>query len=145
MRGAGGIRAARTLGSSFPHKDQIPWALRSGIVYHYSCGCCNASYIGRMFYMICCNAPYVGKALRDLQTRMAEHRAVGPTTNRPVTPKYSAIREHSEVCQHPIAQDGFRILGRAVGSDLPILETLYTHVLKPTLTKIVQSVELATL
>ena len=125
------FRAARTLGSSFPYKDQIPWAVRSGVVYQYSCGCCNASYIGQ--------------TSRHLQTRMAEHRAVGPTTDRPVTPKYSAIREHSEDNQHPIAKDGFRILGRAVGSDLPILETLYTHVLKPTLTKNVQSVELVTL
>ena len=107
----------------------IPHDLRSSVVYKYVCECCNASY--------------VGKTARHLRTRIAEHKGISPRTSRPIsTPGYSAIREHSESTGHMIKTSSFSVLQSGNPYDLLILESLYTHNLKPSLSSHDSSTEL---
>ena len=120
---------ATTLDSFFRYKDMIPHDLRSSVVYKYVCECCNASY--------------VGKTARHLRTRIAEHKGISPRTLRPIsTPGYSAIREHSESTGHMIKTSSFSVLQSGNPYDLLILESLYTHNLKPSLSSHDSSTEL---
>ena len=50
----------------FTFKDKIPVFLRSGIVYKFKCGGCNATYYG--------------KTKRDFKVRMCEHLGVSALT-----------------------------------------------------------------
>ena len=114
------FKASRTVGSFFSFKDKIPSNLQSGVVYHYSCGCCSASYIGQ--------------TSRHFQTRIYEHLGISPRTNKVLeSPKYSAIREHVQQCNSRVDINDFHILHRASKWDLPLLETIFTAMRKPTL------------
>ena len=56
------------LSSFFPFKDRIPIALRSYVVYQFTCQCCSALYIGQ--------------TRRHIHTRISEHMAVSPLTGK---------------------------------------------------------------
>ena len=110
-----------TINSMFRHKEPLPPFLTSNIVYQYNC-----SY---------CNVRYVGLTTRNLRLRAAEHAGVSPRTGTPISSPFpSSIRAHSRNTGHSINKQNFKILHRAkVGSDLPILESLYIKQLKPEL------------
>ena len=82
--------AARALGFHSPFKDKTPMALQSGIIYLYSWGRCNGSYIGQTstHFQIC----------------MAEHCGLnfrtGTVDNAPL---HSVRRDHSLEADHPIS------------------------------------------
>ena len=124
------FRPHKTIQNFFKFKDKVPNDLRSLIVYEYSCGCCNATYIG--------------KSKRNFLVRIHEHLGISIRTNRRLgSPSFSAIRQHSEETDHPINRDSFSILsGRSTDMELGIVETLYIKKKKPSLCNNERSVEL---
>ena len=65
----------------FTFKDKIPLVLRSGIVYNFQCGSCNATYYG--------------KTKRHFKVRMCEHLGISALTGKRVKgDDDSAIKEH---------------------------------------------------
>ena len=65
----------------FTFKDKIPSFLRSGIVYKFQCGSCNATYYG--------------KTKRHFKVRMCEHLGISALTGKRVKgDDDSAIKEH---------------------------------------------------
>ena len=54
----------------FTFKDKIPSLLRSGIVYKFQCGSCNATYYG--------------KTKRHFKVRMCEHLGISALTGKRV-------------------------------------------------------------
>ena len=55
----------------FTFKDKIPSFLRSGIVYKFQCGSCNATYYG--------------KTKRHFKVRMCEHLGISALTGKKLT------------------------------------------------------------
>ena len=98
------------------HKEKLPDGMRSGIVYLYQCGVCNAIY--------------VGKTLKCLRSRAAEHRGFSSRTGDPLArPPQSAIREHAEVCGSDVILENFKCI-KSVSNPLILklsesLEILY--------------------
>ena len=115
------FRPANKISTCFKIKDRIPDVLRSSVIYQYSCGSCNASYIGQ--------------TKRHLAARIAEHQGVSVRTNKPVSkPSFFSVRDHSRQNRHNINSDHFRILHTATRTtDRLICESLLSHKLKPTL------------
>ena len=106
--------------SFFPFKDQIPLMMSSNIMYKYSCGQCQSSYIGETH--------------RHFISRICEHKGISPRTKKPyVNPPHSNIREHSLSCDHPIISDNFSVLAKCPTFDLRLLESIYIHKLSPNL------------
>ena len=109
--------------SFFKFKEALPDALRSSVVYKYSCVHSE------------CTSAYFGSTVRKLSTRVAEHRGVSVRTGQPLTkPPQSAIRSHCDILNHDFTPDQFSI----VASDnspisLRILESLYILNEKPDL------------
>ena len=67
------------------HKEQLPDALCSGLVYKYECGACGATY--------------VGQTQKALKTRVGDHFGVSARTGALLArPTQSAVREHLESC-----------------------------------------------
>ena len=81
----------------FTFKDKIPVFLRSGIVYKFKCGGCNATYYG--------------KTKRHFKIRMCEHLGVSALTGKRVKgDNDSAIKEHHLFCNYSSGFDDFCIL-----------------------------------
>ena len=71
----------------FTFKDKIPSFLRSGIVYKFQCGSCNATYYS--------------KIKRHLKVRMCEHLGISTFTRKRVKRNDdSAIKEHLLFSNH---------------------------------------------
>ena len=123
------FKPAFRLSNLFRVKDRIPFSLRSCVVYRFSCGGCNATYIG--------------KTKRHLATRISEHRSVSVRTGKPLkSAPHSAIREHSHNC-HPIAVNNFSVLRSASSEyDLGVIEGLCIWKYKPVLNTVHNSGDL---
>ena len=81
----------------FTFKDKIPVFLRSGIVYKFKCGGCNATYYG--------------KTKRHLKIRTCEHLGVSALTRKRVKGyNDSAIKEHHLFCNYSSGFDDFSML-----------------------------------
>ena len=81
----------------FTFKDKIPSFLRSGIVYKFQCGSCNATYYG--------------KTKRHFKVRMCEHLGISALTGKRVKgDDDSAIKEHLLFCNHTPEFEDFSIL-----------------------------------
>ena len=81
----------------FTFKDKIPLVLRSGIVYKFQCGSCNATYYG--------------KTKRHFKVRMCEHLGISALTGKRVKgDDDSAIKEHRLFCNHKPDFEDFSIL-----------------------------------
>ena len=81
----------------FTFKDKIPVFLRSGIVYKFKCGGCNATYYG--------------KTKRHFKIRMCERLGVSALTGKRVKgDNGSAIKEHHLFCNYSSSFDDFSIL-----------------------------------
>lgn len=120
-----------TINSFFNHKDKLPFAMRSSLVYLYSCAQCASEY--------------VGMTTRTLGARVAEHRGRGYTTDNVLsTPSHSAIRIHSEQCSGLVSLSDFKILRSSNSfNSLFMLESLYIHKRKPVLNNQYSSYNLA--
>jgi len=109
------------LGSFFPYKDKLPKALRSSLVYEFSCAQCASVYIG--------------STVRTLMTRVGEHAGRSFRTDSILKcPQHSNIRNHCEQCNTPIKIDNFEIIDSASSPiDVRILESLHIFKAKPAL------------
>ena len=109
------------IGSFFNHKDSLPNALRSNLVYMYCCAKCASEYYG--------------STVRSLHTRICEHKGLSHRTGRPLLrPPQSSIRDHALSCSSDISIDNFKII--ASESDqlsLRILESIFIFTEKPVL------------
>src|SRR5215469_12718355 len=110
-----------TIKTFFNIKDTLPVLCRSSVVYKYTCGSCNASYIG-----------HTGLHLHE---RISKHRGLSFRTNRPLSqPEHSQIRQHSLQHDHIIHIKNFTILRSSpIETHRKILESLYINKLKPDL------------
>ena len=110
-----------SIGSFFKTKDRIPISLCSSVIYNYTCGGCNASYIG--------------KTTRNLSIRICEHKGLSYRTKRVLNkPMQSSIREHSHEKDHVINRENFEVLdSSSFDNDLLILESLWIWKKRPTL------------
>ena len=101
-------------------KDKIPVFLRSGIVYKFKCGGCNATYYG--------------KTKRHFKARMCEHFGVSALTGKRVTEgNDSPIKEHYLFCNHSSGFDNFSIL--ASNNKVTLMESLLINRNHPPLNK----------
>ena len=110
-----------TLGRYFKFKDRIPDALQSNLIYHYQCDRCTATYLGQ--------------TKRQFKIRIAEHQGRSFRTNNLLAkPSFSAVRLHSESCDHPIHSKNFSVL-KICSDDMSrhICESLLTSRMKPSL------------
>ena len=88
-----------TIGSLFKYKDRLPFALRSSIVYQYSCA-------------RCASGMYVGSTIRATHMRIAEHRGRSLRTGKLMSnPPHSSIRDHALCCAKTISSSEFKIIG----------------------------------
>ena len=116
-------RAASRLSSLFKFKDSVPSYLWSRVVYKYSCGGCNSTYIG--------------KTKRHTKRRFSEHLGISHLTDKTVkvaTP--TNVFAHNKQCKCEASRDDFTILCRDTSNSDYILrtkESLYIHAHKPNL------------
>ena len=119
------------LSNLFPYKDRVPFALKSGVVYKYQCGGCNATYIG--------------KTKRHLHTRISEHMGISPLTGKVVAQSNTtAIFDHTAKCTYrPLISDFSIICNDSIDWFLLLKESLCIGTEKPLLNSMVRSVPLA--
>ena len=109
------FKTSRRIASFFPNKDFIPHLHRSSLVYKYTCGSCNAAYIG--------------KTSRHLQTRVDEHHGISSHTGLPsYSPTFSSIRDHCHQTGHDFKTEHFKIISTATTNmDLLTKESILIH------------------
>ena len=104
----------------FPCKDRISIALRSHVVYQFTCQCCSALY--------------VGQTRRHIHTRISEHMKVSPLTGKKRSiPTMSSILAPKHMQKHPVSSSDFKILSCTSEWDLLIGESLLISQLNPVL------------
>ena len=80
-------------------KDIVPEPPRSCQIYSFTCGSCNASYIGKSF--------------RHMKVRVSGHHGTSSRTGKHLKATFSTtVRNHMLDCNHIVAWDGFKVLGR---------------------------------
>ena len=99
----------------YTFKDKIPSFLRSGILYKFQCGSCNATYYG--------------KTKRHFKVRMCEHLGISALTGKRVKgDDDSAIKEHLLFCNHTPDFKDFSILAtNSNGFKVMLMERLLTN------------------
>ena len=115
------FRSTKRLSTFFSFKDKIPKALKSGVVYSFTCRCCSASY--------------VGQTTRHLHTRVSEHLGITPITGKLCkNPPQSSIFSHLISTGHTASIDDFKILSSCSDDqELLIHESLLISKMKPSL------------
>ena len=109
-----------TIGSYFKFKDVIPNSLAFSVIYKYT---------GRQ-----CSAGYIGETRKQVKVRICQHKGISPRTGRrTLDPPISKIYSHSFEENHPIYEDGFKIIARCPEKHLRILESIFIHDFKPCL------------
>ena len=121
------------LRNKFCFKDKIPLALRSHILYQFTCSQCNLSYIG--------------ETTRHFLVRSCEHLAISYKTNNnmnPNTTKTTAVTHHCHNNEkHKNNLSSINIIGSANHPfHLKIKESLLIHKLNPELNKDQESLPL---
>ena len=127
------FRSNSRLSSFFKYKDMVSKAVRSKVVYKFTCAGCNSSYIG--------------KTMRHLNVRAAEHVGVSALTGKRVVTKPTAVSEHLFDCGSSLPRmpclDDFLVLASASNNfELEIKESLLIHRDKPQLNNNVSSLPL---
>jgi len=127
------LNSVTTLSSFLNFKDKLNSNIRSLVLYKYTCGNCNITYIG--------------KTKRHFKVRMCEHLGLSYITGKPR--KYNAqtttaVREHLRTSQHIADFDNFKILGNAKNDfRLQIKESLLIGKDQPLLNKQVKRFKLS--
>ena len=124
------FKTSNRLKNYFSFKDVIPEPLRSCQIYNFTCGSCNASYIGKTF--------------RHMKVRVSEHQGISPRTGKHLKGTLStSVRDHMLDCNHMVAWDDFKVLGRESNHWLlEIKESLFIKRDRPSLNKNIYSQEL---
>ena len=105
------------VGNLFSTKSRAPKYLKSGVVYHFTCAGCNASY--------------VGETSRYFVTRVHEHlhKATCPTSI------FKHLQDNPN-CKLKCDESCFKIIDSAnTKFTLEVKEALHTHWIKPEITK----------
>ena len=107
----------------FTFKDKIPVFLRSGIVYKFKCGGCNATYYG--------------KTKRHFKIRMCEHLGASALIGKRVKGDNDpAIKEHHLFCNYLSGFDDFSVLASNNNDfKVTLMEGLLVNRDHPTLSK----------
>ena len=93
------FKTSNRLKNYFSFKDVVPEPLRSCQIYYFTCGSCNASYVGKTF--------------RYMKVRVSEHEGVSPRTSKHLKGNLpTSVRDHMLDCNHVVAWDDFKVLGR---------------------------------
>ena len=84
-----------------------------------------------------CNASYIGKTFRYMKVRVSEHQGVSPRTGNHLKEILStSVRDHKLDCNHIVAWDDFKVLGRESNHWLlEIKESLFIKRDRPSLNK----------
>ena len=123
-------KATVRLSSLFCFKDKVPQYLKSGVIYKFTCGTCNGTYIG--------------KSKRHQKTRFCEHLGISALTGKPIKSVLpSAVSDHRKVCHSEASMESFSIIsGDSNNWHLLIKERLFIQKFKPVLNANIQSVPL---
>ena len=123
-------RTSTRLSALFRFKDRIPKYLSAGVVYKFTCGGCNSSYIG--------------ETIRHSKRRLSEHLGRSALTGKALSsPPVTAISQHVKTCRTEPKEDDFTILGSERNEELlKIKESLFIHRDKPSINIQGQSVKL---
>ena len=118
------FRSQRRLKSLFRFKDSLPAQLQSFIVYKFTCGACNSSY--------------VGKTDRHCHIRWCEHLKIQPFRGgvSKSRKKPEAVETHSTETGHQATYDNFEVIGREKSRNkfyLKVKESLLIKKLAPSL------------
>ena len=118
------FRSQRRLKTLFRFKDSLPEELQSFVVYKFTCGACNSSY--------------VGKTDRHRHIRWCEHLKVQPFHGGPSQSKAkpTAVEIHCKTTGHNATPDDFEVIGREKSRNrfhLKIKESLLIKKLAPPL------------
>ena len=121
------------LANSFHFKDQIPYALKSHILYQFSCSQCNLRYIG--------------ETTRHFLVRSCEHLALSYRTNKntnPNTTTATAVTKHCHTQEkHNNDHSSMKILGTENNPFyLKIKESLLIHKINPAINRDNESIPL---
>ena len=124
------FNTSNRLRNYFNFKDVVPEPLRFCQIYKFTCGSCNASYIGKTF--------------RHMKVRVSEHQGVSPRTGKHLKGTLStSVRDHMLDCSHIVAWDVFKVLGRESNHWLlEIKESLFIKRDRPLLNKNIYCQEL---
>ena len=124
------FKTSNRLRNYFSFKDVVPGTLRSCQIYNFKCGSCNASYTGKTF--------------RHMKVRVSEYQGMSPRTGKHLKGALStSVRDHMLDCNHTVAWDDFKVLGRESSHWLlEIKESLFIKRDKPSLNKNIYSQEL---
>ena len=124
------FKTSNCLRNYFSFKDVAPEPLRSCQIYNFTCGSCNASYTGKTF--------------RHMRVRISEHKGVSPRTGKHLKGTLStSVRDHMHDCNHMVAWDDFKVLGRESNHWLlEIKESLFIKKDMPSLNMNIDSQEL---
>ena len=117
------FKTSNRLKNYFNFKYVVPEPLRSCQIYNFTCGSCNASYIGKTF--------------RHMKVRVSDHQGVSPRTGKHLKGTLStSVRDHMLDCNHVVAWDDFKVLGRESNHWLlEIKESLFIKRDRPSLNK----------
>ena len=109
--------------SGFRFKDRLPRELDSMLLYQFTCGTCNCTYIG--------------ETKRHFQVRSYEHMGVSILTDNRYTYNANtatAVRKHCHDHEHEIDIDSIRVVGHANNKfHLRIKESLLISLVNPTI------------
>ena len=119
------FKTGNKLVNIFSYKDKSPLHIQSLVLYEYTCGSCNATYIG--------------KTKRHFKKRMCEHLGISHLTGKNLkynNKQVTNVRQHIHDMNHIGTFDNFKPLGYARNDfELLIKESLLITKLKPTLNK----------
>ena len=103
------------------HKEKLPAALCSGIIYDFTCSACSATYIG--------------SSMKCLKSRANEHFGRSSRTgNLLVRPLQSKVREHIFNCNSTFNLEDFKVLSSfGENTVLRIAESLEIAIKKPSI------------
>ena len=111
------------LRSGFVFKDRFPRELDSMLLYKFTCGTCNCTYIG--------------ETKRHFQVRSHEHMGISPLTNKLFTynaNNATAINKHCHELEHETSIDNFQIVGHANNKfHLRLKESFLISMVNPTI------------
>ena len=124
------FKTSNRLKNYFSFEDVVREPLRSCQIYNFTCGSCNASYIGKTF--------------RHMKVGISEHQGVSPRTGKHLKGTLStSVRDHMFDCNYVVAWDVFKVLWRESNHWLlEIKESLYIKRDRHSLNKNIYSQEL---
>ena len=128
------FKSSKRLSSIFNFKDKLPNSLVSGVIYKYTCGKCNLTY--------------VGSTKRFWEKRLEEHVHISALTGKPLHGLQvfaPMIHVKSDCCSETkISRDDFRIIGREKDNYLvQVKESIIISTTRPRLNNNIVSIPLS--